>query len=173
MKIYSNVSKTPKKKKDPAKTTTVHVREKVGKAPDKSKDGVTMTAKKGETKKTYAAQDVRTGHKEYGKESKTKPTPQFIKDAQDKKKEIVIKNGKPYRAGTSTEKHEGPRLATKMNITPDIRPVKMSTKTVPVKAKTSGKLGGKLKAMGMTYGTDSPKKGGGTKYVDKVKAKKK
>jgi hypothetical protein len=164
MKIYSNVT-DPGKKKKITKTTV----KKVGSAP-KKESGVEMTFERGKTTREYTPADVRTGDKRYGPESKTKPTPAFVKEAQAKKKDIVMKGGKPYRAGYTEVKEDAPKFSSKIKVTPDVRPVKTTTTTVTKEKKASGKSGSKLKPMAMTYGTDSPTKGGGTKYKKKVRS---
>lgn len=86
----------------------------------------------GKTTKDYTPADVRTGHAAYGKESKTKPTPQFVKDAQAKKQDIVHKGGKPYRAGFTTIKKEPDQFKMSVKTTmPKLE--RKTTETVTVK----------------------------------------
>lgn len=77
-----------------------------------------MTIHRGKTTKTYEPADVRTGHKAYGKESSTKPTPEFIKKAQSEKKDIVHKNGLPYRAGYTKTHTEPDRVTSTISHSP-------------------------------------------------------
>lgn len=97
---------------------------KVGKAPDRSGDGASLSFKRGEENRKYTPSDVRTGHPEYGKESQTKPTPMFIKRAQEAKQEIVHKDGRPYRAGQMEVKKHPDKISLKIKVTPDIRQIK-------------------------------------------------
>jgi hypothetical protein len=96
MLVRTNVGKTdPKKKKTttvttPGKTTEVTIKKATPAVPTPGGQ-------------TYKKADERTGAPSYGKESKTKPTPDFVKSAQDKKQTIVEKDGKKYRAGEHTE----------------------------------------------------------------------
>ena len=114
--------------------------QKVGPAPDKSKDGVELHHQHGKRTKTYVPADVRTGHTEYGKESKTKPTPGFVKEAQAQKKDIVVKDGKPYRAGHTQHMKQPDKIGIKIKVTPDIRPVKMTHHTEEDQTKGKEKM---------------------------------
>lgn len=141
---------------DPRKKKKIKVtREKVGKAPDKSGDGVSMTFERGKETRKYTPADVRTGHKEYGKESSSKPTPGFVKKAQDAKVDIVHKNGLPYRAGHTETKKAPDKINYKIKVTPDIRPVRtvVTEETTSTKAqKPNKKKPAKLKPMRMVAG---------------------
>lgn len=53
----------------------------------------------GATKKVYVKKDVRSGDPNYGKESKTKNTPEFVKKGQRAGVEEVEHKGKSYAAG--------------------------------------------------------------------------
>lgn len=93
----------------------------------KSDPGPTVVRTK--TTKTYTPDDVRTGAKEYGKESSTKPTPEFIRKAQSEGKQIVKKDGLPFRAGRVEYEHE-----YKMNTPiskPDVKALKLNSTTTP------------------------------------------
>jgi hypothetical protein len=115
---------------DPHKKKKIKVtRIKVGPAPDKSKDGASMAFQRGKETKSYTPVDVRTGHPAYGKESSSKPTPKFIKTAQAAKQDVVVKNGLPYKAGTTETKKAPDKINYKIKVTPDIRPVKTTTET--------------------------------------------
>lgn len=133
---------------------------------------VNIRINRGETTKSYKTGDERTGAKEYGKESKTKPTPSFVKEAQAKGREIVTKNGLRYRAGYRTDTKKPDTTNTTIKVTPEIKTVPMK-KQVPVYTDDRAKSAKnpKLKAKAMTYGTDDPKKGGGTKYKARVRAR--
>lgn len=123
---------------------------------------------------TYKPVDVRTGKAEYGKESATKPTPEFIKKAQSGRVDTIVgkggsqgKEGLSYAAGVRTTT---PDKVTSSFTPPRLRFEKSApAKQASVRVSTNKSKPGKLKAMDMTYGTDSPKKGGGTKYVKRVK----
>jgi hypothetical protein len=83
-----------------------------------------MEFKRGGETRTYTKSDVRTGDKAYGKESSTKPTPEFIKKAQAAKVDIVHKDGLSYRAGhTKTEKKKDTHHV-KIKLTPHLKMVK-------------------------------------------------
>jgi len=112
------------KNTDPKKPVRIKM-VKVGPAPDKSKDGVELGFKKGKETRAYEKQDVRTGDVRYGAESKDKPTPGFVKEAQRKGQDIAYKDGKSYRAGTTTTLKEPDQFTTKIKVTPDIRPMKI------------------------------------------------
>lgn len=112
------------KKTDPKKPMKI-IMTKVGKAPDRSKDGVELGFKKGKETRTYEKKDVRTGDPRYGKESMEKDTPGFVKEAQGKKQDIAYKDGKPFRAGTTTVLKEPDKFTTTVKVTPDIRPIKI------------------------------------------------
>lgn len=86
----------------------------------KKSSSVTLHFQKGKTKKTFKAADVRTGHAEYGAESKTKPTPDFVKKAQAAQVDVIHRDGKPYRAGHTTEHKESDTHATRLDHTPTI-----------------------------------------------------
>lgn len=70
-----------------------------------AKKGAVLHFKHGATKKKFKAADLRTGAASYGPESKTAPTPDFVKKAQSAGVDLAEKDGKSYRAGyTSMEK---------------------------------------------------------------------
>lgn len=106
---------------DPGKKKKIRI--KVGKAADKSGDGAEIHFSRGKEHRTYKEADVRTGHPDYGKESKSKTTPTFIKRAQEAKQDIVHKDGRPYRAGHKETVKEPDKFRVKIKVTPDIRPV--------------------------------------------------
>lgn len=88
----------------------------------KTPDPVTATRVK--TTKTYTAEDARTGDKSYGRESLTKPTPGFVKQAQSEGKDIVKKDGKNFRAGRTDYSHD-----YKLNVPvskPDVKALKVT-----------------------------------------------
>lgn len=137
--------------------------------PKKKKSSVTMTVTPGKEKSEYKSTRVLSGHPEYGKEKASNKDAKFIEDARKKKEDVVYKDGKPYRAGTTTTTKEKDKVAI------DVKVEHPKFKMVPAKEKGSFKEPGasktkKLKPMAMTYGTDSPTKGGGTKYKNKVKS---
>lgn len=169
--MATNVSNPPKKKKS---RKVIGYKKVVtpGKQIEKGEPlKVAVKVTPGKTTKAYKPADERTGDPAYGKESKTKPTPQFVKDAQAKKQDIVEKGGLKYRAGYTSTKTEPNTAKATTSFKPGFKtPDKVTYE--PVYEKTAAKKG-KLKAMAMTYGTDSPTKGGGTKYKKKVRVKKK
>lgn len=71
----------------------------------------------GKTNMKYEPMDVRTGHKEYGPESLTKATPDFIKKAQSERKEIVYKKDLPYRAGEWKKTTTPDKLSSSLSFT--------------------------------------------------------
>lgn len=158
MKIYSNSKVT-----DPGK-------KKKGDDPNPN-----PTYTPGKTKKTYTSGRSLTGHKDYGKENPKNKDAKFIEDARAKKQDIAYKDGKPYRAGYTTEtREEGTFTPGKIPIPKPTIKIKVTSskpeqKPVKKEVKATNKKSGKLKPMGMTYGTDSPKKGGGTAYKKKVR----
>ena len=165
MKVRTDIDK-PEKGKTVVTTTAT----KVGPAPKEKSGGTEMKFSRGKETKTYTSARSFTGNPAYGKDNPSKPDPEFVEKARAEKKDIAYdKAGKPYRAGYTETKKEPDQVSTKIKVVPDIRPVKLQTKVL-VKHKT-GQQSGKLKPMGMTYGTDSPSKGGGTKYKMKVKAR--
>lgn len=128
-----------------------------GDAP-KEKSSASLTFEKGKETRSYAPADVRTGHKEYGKESATKPTPDFVKKAQSAKQDIVYKNGIPYRAGHKTVTKEPDKISVKIRVNPSIRPVKTTFSEEPTSGGGGKKKVSKLKPMRMVAG-GSDKKG--------------
>jgi hypothetical protein len=157
----------PKPKKKPVAAASVT------RAVGTTKPGsVSLKAERQPIKKTYTPETANTGHPAYGKESKTAPVPKFVRDAQKKKQDIVYKNDLPYRAGRTKIEDPGAKLTTVQKV-PTLEfkfPKGTSSSTGKPPSKTSsGKSKGKLKAMGMTYGTDSPSKGGGTSYKKRVR----
>lgn len=166
MMVRTNVG-TPKDKGK--KTKTVTTTGKTTEVTIKKATPATPTA----GGQTYKKADERTGAPSYGKESKTKPTPDFVKAAQDKKQTIVEKGGKKFRAGEHTELKVGRQGTPSPSIKVKL-PGMVTTKEVPVvAAKNSGKRKIKrLKPMSMTYGTTNNKTDrGGTKYVNKSRPK--
>lgn len=139
---------------DPRKKKKIKItREKVGKAPDKSGDGASLSFERGKETRKYTPVDVRTGHAAYGKESSTKPTPGFVKKAQDAKVDIVHKNGLPYRAGHTETTKAPDKISTHIKVTPDIRPVKTTvTEENTTLAQTPKKRKIRLKPMRMVAG---------------------
>lgn len=112
----------PRKKKKKVRVKVTQT--KVGPAPDRSGDGASLKFERGKETRKYTPQDVRTKHKAYGKESDTKPTPDFIKRAQSAQQETVTRNGLVYRAGEKKVTKEPDKIDTHIKVTPDIRPVK-------------------------------------------------
>lgn len=139
---------------DPRRKKKIKItRTKVGPAPDKSKDGATLTFERGKETRKYTPADERTGNKAYGKESSTKPTPGFVKKAQDAKIDIVHKNGLPFRAGHTETKKAPDKINYKIKVTPDIRPVKTTvTEESTTLAQTPKKKTAKLKVRRMVAG---------------------
>lgn len=80
--------------------------------------------KHGAEKREYKKADVRTGHPSYGKESKKKDTPDFIKKAQQAGADVVHKDGKVYRAGHSTTTKAPDKHSVRIKITPELKMVK-------------------------------------------------
>jgi len=153
MKTYSNKAIDPPKKK--------------------VQSNVTLGFQKGSEKKEYTPTRVLSGHPEYGKESSSNKDAKFIEDARAKKEDIAYKDGKPYRAGTTTVTKTPDKFTTNVTVDkPNFKPVSkpaMEEKKKP-EANNTGKKMAKLKPMAMTYGTDSPTKGGGTMYKKKVRS---
>lgn len=148
---------------DPKNKKKIKVtRTKVGDPPDKSGDGATLTFERGKETRKYTPKDERTGSAAYGKESKTKPTPGFVKKAQAAKVDIVHKNGLPYRAGHTKTTKAPDKVGYKIKVTPDIRPVKrtveMENTTLAQGKKKSKSKTKKLKARRFVAG-GSDKKG--------------
>ena len=154
MKVYSNVTDPGKKKKS---------------------DGY-PTYTPGKETKTYTSSRALTGDKRYGKEDPKNKDAAFIEEARKKKQDIAYKDGKPYRAGTTTvTKEEGRFTSPKIPIQkPGRVPLPTVKKEVVKKeVKATKKSAGKLKPMAMTYGTSKVSKGketGGNKYKNKVRA---
>lgn len=131
LKVRTNV--TPKKKKKPETSSK----------PDPGKVRpfvVTGTGKhelkheRGKITKTYTAKREFTGHPEYGKDNPNKPDPKFIEEARSKKKDIAYdKDGKPYRAGVTTTKHDPDKISGTHHKIKIVRP----KETVQVKPKKS------------------------------------
>lgn len=158
MKIRSNKIDPPKKKKE-------------------SSSSVELSIKPGKEKSTYTPARALTGDTRYGKEDASKKDAKFIEEARAKKQDIAYKDGKPYRAGTTTTTKEKDQVSiTIKNDRPKIKNVPLTSskpaekKVEKKQVKSSGKSSGKLKPMAMTYGTDHPTKGGGTMYKKKVRA---
>lgn len=80
-----------------------------------------MQMKHGATKKTYTKKDVRTGDPNYGKESKTKPTPEFVKKAQRAGADHAEKNGKSYAAGETKHVKKPDHHSVRIKITPVLK----------------------------------------------------
>jgi hypothetical protein len=72
----------------------------------------------GSTKKVYVKKDVRTGDPSYGKESKTNPTPEFVKKAQRAGAETAEKGGKAYAAGENKSVKTTDKHHVKIKVTP-------------------------------------------------------
>ena|SRR6478672_733983 len=162
MKVRANVD-------GPGKSKVMVTAKKVGPAPKEKSGGTEMKLTPGKETKSYTPARTFSGHPAYGKDNPSKKDPEFIEKARSEKKDIAYdKAGKPYRAGYTETKKEPDQVSAKIKVVPDIRPVKLQTKVI-VRHK-EGQKSGKLKPMGMTYGTDSPN-GGGTKYKMKVRAK--
>lgn len=159
MKVYSNVTDPGKKKKKNGSSYPEYT--------------------PGKETKTYTSSRALTGDPRYGKENPKGKDAPFIEKAREKKQDIAYdKSGKTYRAGVTTvTKEPGKFTAAKIAIDkPTIKLSKSVTKptkptvTAKKEVKSTGSKKGKLKPMSMTYGTDSPKKGGGTSYKNKVKS---
>jgi hypothetical protein len=120
--------------------------------------------------KSYVKSDERTGAPSYGKESKTKPTPDFVKKAQEKGQNFAEQDGKKYRAGSA-----GPgKIARDIAAKPAIKvklPSLPTTREVPVKEAVAKRKIKRLKPMAMTYGTVDKSGRGGTKYKNKVRSR--
>lgn len=101
----------------PMKTTVVN-KNKPGAS---TKSTVHMGFERGKTTKTYTPGDVRTSHPGYGKERSGGEAPGFIKSAQAEKKDIVMKDGKPYRAGYTEETKTPDKATVKIRINPNIK----------------------------------------------------
>lgn len=141
--------------------------------PKKKKSSVQLGFKKGKETKEYTPARVLSGHKEYGKEDATKKDAAFIEEARAKKQDIVHKDGKPYRAGHTKVTKEPDTHTIDVEIEHPkfkLAPAAKVEKKVEKKDTGSGKSGGRLKPMNMTFGTDDPKRGGGTKYKKKVRS---
>lgn len=166
MTVSTNVSNKPKPKKKAIGTKlTMRV------APQKGSAVVEKEKVKsaGKETKTYTKAVAYTGDKRYGKDNPSAPQPKHVLEAQKNKQDISFdKEGKPYRAGFTTTKKSGPVIQPAKI---EIKKPKVSLQSETVYEKTASKKPGKLKPMAMTYGTDDPKKGGGTKYKMKVRAK--
>jgi len=142
------------------------------------KSGVSLSFKRGAETKTYTPSRALTGDKRYGKENAENKDADFIEDARAKKQDIAYKDGKPYRAGVTTVKKDADKVDVQIpvnkpeikKVTPKPAAVVENKKTPAPEKKSTGKSGGRLKPMAMTYGTDSPTKGGGTMYKNKVRA---
>ena len=80
-----------------------------------------MEFKRGAEKKVYIKRDVRSGDPNYGKESKTKPTPGFVKKAQSAGVDFAEKDGKSYAAGTTTKIKTPDKHHVKVKITPEYK----------------------------------------------------
>ena len=132
-----------------------------------------MTLTPGKEKTEYKEARVHSGHPEYGKENPNNKDAKFIEDARKKKQDIAYdKDNKPYKAGTTTTTKEKDKVAINVDVVH--RPLKMvpaqeAAKTSEAKKTGSSKMK-RLKPMAMTYGTDSPTKGGGTMYKRKVRS---
>lgn len=86
----------------------------------KKSKGVTLHFQRGKTQTSFKPADVRTGDPAYGKESASKPTPDFVKKAQNAGVDVVHKDGLSYRAGHSTTTKEADTHSTKIHDTPSI-----------------------------------------------------
>lgn len=72
----------------------------------------------GPEKKVFVKKDVRTGDPNYGKESKTNPTPDFVKKAQKAGAEHAEKDGKSYVAGVSKTMKTPNKIQVKIKLNP-------------------------------------------------------
>jgi hypothetical protein len=168
MKIISNVGDdTPGKSKKKSKTN-------VTKGTGKSQTTVELKIQPGSEKRKYTPSSAETGHPAYGKGggtgSKLKP---MLDKARAAGADVAHdKDGKPFRAGTTTVTKTPAKSTTVVNLRPHIpKPVQgelEKRKAASVQKKVVKSKPAKLKARAMTYGTDSPKKGGGTLYKRKV-----
>lgn len=115
----------------------------IKKTPDPKKPSFSVMRTK--TTKSYNPEDARTGAPSYGKESATKPAPEFIKKAQAEKKDIVNKDGKAFRSGRTSFEHD---YAMSVNMEkPDVKSLKVPEKSFSVikkekvaPARNSGKV---------------------------------
>ncbi len=105
-----------KSKIAPSKTMVIKLNKPTGKS------GGTLDFKHGAVKKTFQKQDVRTGDPNYGKESATKPTPEFVKKAQSAGAEHAEREGKSYAAGKATHV-KNPDTHIKIKIHPEMKMV--------------------------------------------------
>lgn len=116
MKVSTNVTK-PKKKKKPenaAGTVRPFKTELEGKT--------TLSVTPSKTTKTYAPARTHTGHPAYGKENPKNKDAAFIEEGRKKKQDIVHDSeGKPFRAGFTTEKTTPVKLTA---TTPKIKIIK-------------------------------------------------
>jgi len=174
MKIYSNVTEddTPGKSKKKKSSST-----NVEKGKGKSQSEVELGFERGKSKSTYKPASAETGHPAYGKPGAGSKVRSLLDKARSAKVDIAHDDeGKPYRAGYTTAEKEPDKFTVKLNVKPSIpdRINPPSGNKTPIATKSAAvvkKKPGKLKAMAMTYGTDSPSKGGGTMYKKKVSAR--
>lgn len=79
---------------------------------------------RGAETKNYVKKDVRTGDPSYGKESKTKDTPEFVKKAQRAGADFAEHKGKSYAAGETTTTKTPDKHIVKIKIHPEMKMVK-------------------------------------------------
>lgn len=165
MKSYTNVSSNKPKKKVVSKV--IYTRSPGEEVQKGKKAEVKMTATRGTTTRTYTPSTVETGHKAYGKPGggTNKEMNKLIEEAREKKRDVTAYSSKGlhYKAGTTTEKTTPATFKTEVKVTPSIRKVNMTAKTVTEKAKTS-QSGGNLKARAVTAGGSTKGDHPATKY---------
>lgn len=125
--VSTNVGK-PKKKKNTAAPAAGGVRPFKVEPQGKTE----LTFERGKTTKTYTPKREFTGHKAYGKDNPSKPDPKFVEEARAKKKDIAYdKEGKPYRAGETTESKTPDKVSI---VTPKLKISKVTTNVKPHKS---------------------------------------
>lgn len=103
-----------KSKLPPTRTKVVQLNKSVKEEPAQ------MQFKHGSESRGYEKRDVRTGDPNYGKESSTNPTPDFVKKAQAARAEYAEKNNKSYAAGKATVTKKPDTHSVKIKINPDL-----------------------------------------------------
>jgi hypothetical protein len=166
--VSTNLAK-PKKKKKSATADVGTVRpfkvEQVGKHE--------LTFERGKTTKSYEAKRVHTGHPAYGKEDPSKKDAAFIEEARKKKQEIAYdKEGKPYRAGVTTETKTPDKIGitkTKIRIVPAVKSVKPTMSAEEIRQKGGDQP--KRKLIRVDYLRNKDAKGGISQERGRKKSK--
>lgn len=160
--IKSNKSEHPKGSKVTFTKISKTSKDKTTKAVDYAKPNIVI----GKIAKTgYQKADnryVAEGAKSYGKESLSKETPGFVKDAQAKEKDIVMKDGKPFRAGYTTFKKEDDKVSFGKK---DVKIPGITTSEVNVGVKKNADVPTRMK------GDVQTTKGGKVSWLPKSKVK--